>query len=478
MNEYLKSPETITKSSSDNRPKQNFRKNKVKVLEIRKAEEEERLTDFLEENQITNSESSRQKLKQLLQERQSFDENFSLEDFSEDEIISLKSDSEKEKWKINKSEAKATEAFVDKWEDEGFSQYEILQKLLKAHETKKIVLLPEKHQQFEAFLDLIQNNSFAEDTTTIITVINQSNIDLSSPKAMNQIVFAIFEDETISEATKIKLGKYFNLKPILTGDDLRDNLLVKQAQILKRKQQQIQLDKSLDILEEQTVVTKDRLRELKTALLMEIDEEKRQELQKRYDELEELLERLEKDAKFKQEEKQQLINQVISDTIFIQGISAELQSGKIILTIPDSETKVSVPDHFDSKDIAKVVNAHLMYNLYETFGLESFLFYPSDFIGDYPTQMTLDRNNAFLHKLGVSYDSSILKKSEINKLQKLFESLMLSNFYNSNLTLKENATNRLLELEVFTNRELNHQKLTKKLLWVKQFGKTQVKNVV
>lgn len=481
MSEFLKPLENSKKPTPKNKVKQNFQKNFSKVQQVRDKEQEQSLTVFLAEKQIDNSEKNRQELRQFLKERQLFDENFSLEDISEQEIQRFRKNENlsetKFDWKENKSEAQTAEFLIDNWKTEGFSNYEVIQKLLQAHKSGQIALLPEKYEKFRDFFALLQNNSFGGDNAKIISVINDSNVDLSSPKAFNQVIFAVFEDETISEATKVKIGKHFNLKPIVTGDDLKENLFARQKQIKLREEQQENLEKSLFLLGQQTEHTQTRLKELKVEIRVEKNLEKKLQLEKRYDELEELLERLEKDTKEQNKQKLDLKNTILSKIVYVRGVEANLLGGEIILTIPESETKVSVPDHFDSKDIAKVVNAHVMYDLFKSLGLESYLFYPSDFLGDYPTQTTLDRNNAFLEKFGFSYDGLVLKKLEINNIRKLFDSLMLPNFYSSNLTKKENATGRLEELGLLTGRELNHRKFIEKLLWTKQFGKPSMENV-
>ncbi|QMU65988.1 MAG: hypothetical protein GKR88_18030 [Flavobacteriaceae bacterium] len=480
MNEFLKSPENSQKPTPKNKTTKDFQNHQTKVKQIKAAEQEQSVTDFLHENQIKNSEKNRQEINQLLEERQLFDENFSLEDLSQREIQRLRKNENLNKGENtlekNINQAQTAENLIDEWKAEGFNNYEILQKLLKAHETGQVKLLVEKYQQFSQFFALLENNGFGSDTAIIITVINQSNLDVSSPRAFNQVVFAIFDDKNISEATKAKIGKHFNLKPIVTGADLQENLFTKQKQIREQEEQQKNLEKSLSILNEQTDLTKTRLKELKEAIRDEKNFEKKRKLEQQYDELEELLKRLEKDTQTQEKQKSELENKAISDTIFVRGVTANLRNGEIVLTIPKSETKVTVPSHFDSKDIAKVVNAHLMYDLFQNYGLESYLFYPSDFTGDYPTQATLERNNAFLHKLGVSYDGLILKNSEIMDLRKLFNDLMLPNIYYSNLTQKENATQRLQKLGLLANRELNYQKFTEKLLWTKQFGEPGLKN--
>ena len=477
MNEFLKPPESTSKPKPKGKIKQNFRKNQKNIKEVQDREQEYELTEFLRERGILNSAKNRIKLKELLTERQSFDEDFSLQDLSDEEIALLRNEAQKYELDHQINEAITAETLIDQWKAKGFSNYEVFQKLLKAHESAQVELLSEKYQQFKDFFELLQTDSLNNDKAKIIKVINESNVDLLSPKAFNKLVFSIFEDEEISEVAKLEISKNFGLKHIITGNDLRENIIKRKKQREIQEEQIGNLEESIVLLGQQTNIIRERLEQLNEEILKEEDFAKKIELEKRYDEMEELLKRLEKEAKTQREQKFNLEDSVLSNVIYVRGVEANLVDGEITLIISESKTTVSVPVHFDSKDIAKVVNAHLMYNLYQLFGLESYLFYPSDFLGDYPTQTTLDRNNSLLHKLGFSYDGSILKKSEMKELYKLLNNLMQSNSYSINLTKNENAASRLKELDILTKKGLNYRKFIEKLLWTKQFGKPSMENV-
>jgi len=477
MTEKLKANETTSKKTivKNNAPK-DFQKVASKTKQIYANEQEQALTDFLERKQIPNSEKSRQKLKTLLEERKAFDENFSLEDLSEKEINHLKNKenlaTEKVVLNENINQAQTAETLIDTWKDEGFSNYQVLQKLLSAHETGEVTLLTKKYEQFKQFLTLLKTQEFgAKDTKKIIEIINRPGIDLSSPKAFEQMVFTIFEDEDISEVTKIKLAKQFKLIPIVNGDDLRSNLLSKQYQITEHENQRVEVEKTLVILEEQTKTTKSRLATLKEQILNETDYEKRLELEKQYDDLETFLERLEKDTETQELTKQQLEKE-IPNTIVVRGAEAEIVDDEIMVSLPDSPTKVVVPLKLGNGAIGKAVNAYLVNETMKEVGLEDYFFYQSDFEGgNFPHTNTLDRSNSFLVKLGFSYDGLILKKSEQKRLSRLFKRLMKHNFYSSNRTQKENADMRLQELGLIQDRELNREKFTSKLIRLKQLGK-------
>jgi len=467
---------TQKKTVNRNTVKKDFQKVASKTKQIQLQEEEQTRNDFLKLHQIPNSEKSHQRLKYLIEERKSFDTNFSLEDLTSEEIDIFKNEwknkNEEINWSNNQIEARTTETLIDTWKDEGFSNYEVLQKLLSAHENGEVTLLTKKYEQFKQFFGLLKTQEFgAKDTKRIIETINRPGIDLSSPKAFEKIVFTVFEDENISEITKIKLGKQFKLIPIVNGDDLRSNLLSKQYQITERENQRVEVEETLVILEEQTKTTKSRLKQLKEQILNEPDYEKRIELKKQYDDLEALLERLEKDTEAQELTKQELEKE-IPNTVAVRGAEAEIVNDEIVVTLPDSQGKVAVPLELGNGAIGKAVNAYLVNETFKEVGLEDYFFYQSDFEdGNFPHTNTLDRSNSFLVKLGFSYDSLILKKSEQKRLSILLKRLMKHNFYSSNRTPKENANLRLQELGLLANHELNRDAFTNKLLYLKQLGR-------
>ncbi len=448
-----------------------------KVLESNELNND--LQEFLEFKNIPDIESNRNSLRIYLLEMKVFDPNYTLYDITDGELIDIINDSSEEKkeidnvekWQENKSQAQTAETFVDNWKNEGFSNYEVLQKLLKAHEDEEIRMLSKKYEQFKGFLSLLQKHVFAGDTAKIITVINQSGIDLSNPKAFDQLVFAIFEDESISQATKDKLNKQFKLRPITVGEDIRDNLIFRQNQITERKEQRISVKKTIAILSKQISVTRKRLKELKESLLVESDLEKRIEMEKQYDELEGLLTRLEKDAEKNRKLKKELdIN--FSDVVFVRGAEAKFVGEDILISFPKTGIQVSVPSNMPSKAIAKVANSLLVFQVSQPFGLEHYFFETTDFIdGNYPYQPTLNRNNLFLFRLGLSSDGIILKTSEIKELRKYLALLFPYNKKRSNLTLQENASQRLNELGLLKGSNIDDELFVEKINRIKVFGK-------
>ena len=435
MVEKISIPESPKRSVVKNNAPKDFRKIVSKTKQIQADEQEQALTEFLEEKQIPDSEETRKKLKTLVQERQMFDSNFSMEDLGKDEILMLKSKENKSAWQENKSEAQTVEMLVDQWKAEGFSNYEVLQRLLTAHEMGEVTMLAEKYEQFKQFFGLLQNNGFAGDTAKIIEVINTPGADLSSPQAFDTIIFTIFEDESISQTTKDKISKQFKLFPIRNGDDLKENLYIKQNQIKQRKNELRAVSESLESLETEKETTAERLAELKQAILTEKDLDKRLKLEKEYDELEEELKRIEKETERQELQQHQLQNQKISDEVLVRGASAKLVKDEIIVTIPESDAKVAVPVSMENENIGKAVNAYLVNETFKKFGLESYFFYQSDFTnGSFPYPPTLQSNDLLLFRLGFSNDGQILNNSEIKDFEKRLSLLMTHNQKRSNLT--------------------------------------------
>ena len=474
MMEKISLPESPKRSiaASSNTPK-DFRKVASKTRQIQAQEEEEALVDFLKEQQIPDTESSRNELKLLIEKGKFFDDTFSFEDLSESEILEIRENEsllvKDSAWQGNKSEAQTAETLIDQWKAEGFSNYETLQKLLNSHEAGEVTMLADKYEQFKQFLALLQNNGFAGDTAKIIGVINTPGVDLSSPQAFDKIIFTIFEDESISQATKDKISKQFKLFPIRNGDDLKENLYIKQNQIKQRKNELEAVAQSLESLETEKEAMAERLTELKQAILTEKDMDKRLKLEKEYDELEEELERIKKETEQQEQQQRKLQNQKISDEVLVRGARAKLVKDEIIVTIPESDTKVAVPASLENENIGKAVNAYLVNELFKKFGLESYFFYQSDFTdGSFPYPPTLESNDLLLFRLGFSNDGQILKNSEIKDFEKCLVLLMNPEKNRTDKTLQENATAKLDDLGLIANGKIDQEIFAEKLNQIKR----------
>ncbi len=481
--ETIRNSETKQSSTRQgDRIKQNFAKSKDKVRQIKSTEEESALTNFLSEYEISDSQETRIFLKELLNRRRMLESNFSLQDFTSSEIKELKIDSlNSEKQQIiskETSNAKSAESLVDQYKAEGLNNYQALQKLLVAHESGEVKLLAKKYTNFKRFFSFLTQEQFgANDTKRIIEAINQPGIDLTRPEAFETILFSIYEDDQISRQTKEKFRVKFKLFPIDTGDDLRENLKIKRTQVKVLERQRVAVSEVLSSLNEDVKDLDEELTTLKNTILIEQNSDKRLQLEKQYDALEERLEKLRLEKEQQEQLAHELQQQNITSTVFVRGASADLREGEILVTIPDSKTKISVASHMSSQAISKAVNSYLVYENLRRYGLESFFFYPSDFeSGRFPDPQTIDDNDLFLFRFGFASDKLILRSSDLKDLHQLLSLLMRPESYKVNLTTKENATARLQELGLLEQKELNSELLISELLGIQQFGEFNEKN--
>ena len=316
----------------------------------------------------------------------------------------------------------------------------------------RVILLQQCHEKSS----LIQKGSFLSGKRLIIVL----------------VLFASVVEKFYWLSPTYPNGTYFELLALRNGNDLKENLYIKQNQIKQRKNELQAVSESLGSLETEKEATTERLTELKQAILTEKDLDKRLRLEKEYDELEEVLERIEKETEQQEQQQRQLQNQKISDEVLVRGARAKLVKDEIIVTIPESDTKVAVPASMENENIGKAVNAYLTNKLFKKFGLESYFFYQSDFAdGSFPYPPTLESNNLLLFRLGFSNDGQILKNPEIKDLEKRLSILMPDNQKRSNLTQRENATERLDNLGLLVDNEVNHEAFAKRLNRIKRFGK-------
>ena len=442
---------------------------KHKVTEIKSAEAEAEITDFLEAHEISDSQSSRQLVKRLLTERRAFDPDFSLVDFTEPEITRIRKQAtlkqSQTEWSENKEQAKTAEGLVDQWKESGLSNYEVLQKLIAAHDNGEVRLLASKVVQFKQFLSLLQNQQFSQaDTSRIIEVVNQGAVDFNQPDAFDQMIFSIYEDGGVSKAAKDKICQKFKLFPIHTGDDLNKNLKIKQEQVKTLKQQRLEVNESLKVLNHRYDSLKAELAELKKQILAESDLEKRLILEKQYDLLERRFTTLKKERDEQRKVAEDLKDKTVSSKVFLRGVEADMKEGRIFIQLPKSDKSLSVPANLGNESIASTVNAYLVNDILIQLGLEQYFFYQSDFTGDFPHPTSIEKNDLFLYRLGLAKEGQILSKTDLKELRRLLNELMVPEEYQVDKTLHQNAETRLMEIGCISENRMWLENFTGQLI--------------
>lgn len=469
--ETNQSPKAPPKGSNSNKDHHQIQS---QVSKIKLAEKESEKADFLTLHQIDDSKETRILLDQILEERRLFESDFSLPDFSTEDLDRLRKVSQlnirEKQLENNTNSAKSAENLVDQLKSQGLSNYEVLQKLLDAQETGQVRLLAKKYASFKKFFSFLDQAQFGtSDTSRILETINQSDIDLTAPDAFETIIFSIYEDDRISNRAKEKIRQKFKLFPIVTGDDLKENLRIKRQQVKVLKRQRISVSETLNTLNIQSEEVTEELQTLKEKILTEQDSDKKLKLEKQYDRLEEKLKKLKKEKASQEELAKGLKEQNITSTVSVRGAKADMQEGEILVTIPGTKTQVSIPNHLSSQAIAKAVNAYLVNEALKPLGLESYFFYQSDFEeGKYPYSETLDWNDLFLFKLGFASDTQILTAAHLKELKKLLNVLMRPDEYRVDLTARENATMQLNKLGLLEQGELDSEQMVSEFLRIKR----------
>lgn len=435
---------------------------KHKVTEIKSAEAEAEITDFLELNEISDSQGSRQLVKKLLTERRAFDPGFSLVDFTEPEITRIRKQASlkqsQREWSENKGQAMTAEGLVDQWKESGLSNYEVLQKIIAAHDNGEVRLLASKVVQFKQFLSLLQNQQFSQaDTSRIIEVVNQGAVDFNQPDAFDQMIFSIYEDEGVSKAAKDKICQKFKLFPIHTGNDLNQNLKIKQTQVKTLKRQRIEANESLRVLNHRFESLEAELAELKKQVLAESDLDKRLILEKQYDLLERRFTTLKKERDEQNKVAEDLNDKTVSSKVYLRGVEAKMKEGRIFIQLPKSNRSLSVPSNLGNEAIASTVNAYLVNDILIPLGLEQYFFYQSDFTGDFPHPTSIEKNDLFLYRLGLAKEGQILSKTDLKELRRLLNKLMVPEEYQVDKTLHQNAEIKLSEFGILEDRGLNNK---------------------
>ncbi len=463
--------ETVPKAQNQKRPqnpsspKKDFSKSNQRVKELKQKEEHSIINEFLGHLGVKNSPELRDYLTKLILDRLQLDPNFSLYDLTAEEIQEIRREGSSRKIESttvkNVNEAKTAESLIDKLKAEGLSNYETLQKLLQAHEAGEVNLLPKKYTDFSAFFQELSAGDYGtQDTQRIIQTINESHGDITAPNAFEQVIWAIYEDDQISDRTKEKICRKFKLRPIKNGDDLLDNLKIQRKRTEKHNSQVQATDSVISKLENNSKSLKIQLKELKKAILPESNLDKRLKLEKEYDRLETLLNEQSKELEIQKKKKAGLANSTPSQTVIVRGLKTELREGRIHIQLPKSKRSLSVPSNLGNRAITSTVNSYLINDILVPLGLEEYFFYQSDFTGDYPHPTSLDKNDLFLYRLGFVREGQILDNSDLLRLTTLLNVLMKPEEYQADKTLHKNAEIRLSNLFLLDSGKLKKEQFT------------------
>ena len=305
------------------------------------------------------------------------------------------------------------QSFTDDLKRQGFSNLEIIQKVIEGAENNSLGLLSGKLAEYKQFVALLDDPELKEDRQQILNVLNNTPMDFNSP-SFEHFVYTIYDNTSISERTKEKISKKYNIRPIVTGSDLRQQLQLKNIAIEEHRITAKRIDQQLsDVLT--TIQSKQNvLGGLKQQIYHEKDMEKRLELEKEYDDMESALHELQEQQKQLKKDKIKQQEQKPPEYIPLRGVEARLEDGRVKVKLV-SGREMYFPIGVDT-EITESVNAMLLCGCLDELGISQLLF-KGQIRNNRPSYDLLAFTNNILATINLSRASEIITASNIQRLK-------------------------------------------------------------
>lgn len=459
---------------------QDFQKTAEKISLLETAEEQDRYRDFLEERNYEANAINLQILQGHVYATQEFYPDFCLYDLTEAQLKDVLGDHRKtaasEDQKIDQksnklTHAKSAESLVDQLQDDGIPNTQVIERLLEAHRTKEITLPAQQFQRYTQLLETLTDNSLGAESKIVAQIIDTSDINLTAPNAFDQIISEVLKSDRLSERAKEILREKFDLKPIVLGEDLRDNLIMQRARNKKISAEISKLSGRITELDDLIEVLRRDIKRFEREIQEEIEFTKRWPLEKEVKRLQKIREELLKKRNKHNSERESLDEIPTSNSVYVRGCETNISDDHIEIRIPTEERHLRFPLNSTSEIVAEQVNTFLLYRVFEKYGIAA------DFFGnfDWTNRLLLlpdatSRANKLLHFLGMPGEAHILADRKLKKLDKLVNRLMKPKGYDVELSLEENGQKRLEKLGIWPMSSMTTDQFIRKLNWTKYFS--------
>lgn len=436
-------------------------KNKQVQSKIKEKEFRSEIREFLKKPELrTSLYSGKDELRaeQILFEQYfayyQFVDEFSLIDIPTDEVVHLIGvKTNRDNLKSNEEgvldqfeQAEQLQTFVDQIKAEGLSNSAILARILAESETGGLMVPTEKLSEYRNHLKLLNSSSIPQDDKAELTrILDSSGFDITAEDSFQQFGKEILKSRTISESTKQLLIKEFKVRPVITGHDLKSELLSRHQLIKKRKSEISELNENLASLNEDARNYGSDLQTIRSELENpNLSETEKDGLEKEAEELQSAISVIEEQQQEIKDSKRVLVASTPKSEIQLGEANVSYEDELIRVQLPNSRNYLKLPIKMSAEDVTRSVNAYLIYEEFEKRGLHDIVF-PDEKLQDgvdLPSSSMMNFVNQMLDAIGMS------RKDEILTLKNLEE----FNRYLDCFSPEEAKGNRKLERDEFKKR--------------------------
>ncbi|MBL4585689.1 MAG: hypothetical protein JKX84_01325 [Flavobacteriales bacterium] len=321
--------------------------------------------------------------------------------------------------------AQSMNTFVDQLKFEGLSNTAIITQILSESESGELAVPSEKLEEYENYLALLNSSDIPQsDKTELTKILNRPGFDITADDSFEQFGKEVLKSRTISESTKQILIKKFKVKPIVTGSDLKKELVARSKFIAQRKSEISELTDSLKTVNKDLDIYKADLNGIKEQLKNpNLTDSERKELEQETAEIADAIKLLEEQAQEMKDSKRILKASTPNNSIALGNATASYEDEMIRVQLPDNRNYLNLPIEMSPEDITRSVNAFLVYEELEKRGLTGIVF-PDERLQegvDLPSNSMMVFVNEILSTIGMSKNNEILTLENLKEFNQYLD---------------------------------------------------------
>lgn len=360
-------------------------------------------------------------------------EGFSIHDLPLDEVMKLLQANATEKsFRITRetkrtqvSLAEKLKSFVDQLKLAGLSNTAIIKRILIEANTGGLTVPAEKIDEYRNYLTALNSSEIPEkDKSELTRILDNSSFDITAGDSFEQFGKEVLNSRTISEKTKQILIKEFKIRPVVTGHDLKAELLSRHQLIRKRKGEIGELNENLASLNEDERSHESDLQRIRSELdNPKLSETQKEKLKKEADEIESAISVIKEQQKEIKDSRKILVASTPKHEIQLGEAKASYADEQIEVQLPDSRNYLRLPIEMSPEDITRSVNAYLVYTEFKKRGLEGIVF-PDERLQDgvdLPSELMRNFVNQMLDTIGMSQNDEILTLEQLEEFNRYLD---------------------------------------------------------
>ncbi len=414
--------------------------NKRLQNEIKENEFRSEIQDFLKNSgfkQQLTSEENISKAEQILFDQYfpffQFGEAFTLMDLPVEEIANaldngireVRSESLESQNDKQVGHAEQLRSLVEQLKSEGLSNTAILARILAESESGDLMVPSEKLSEFRNYLKLLNSPSIPQyDRAELTGILNRPDFDITAADSFQQFGNEVLNSQTISESTKQILIKEFKIRPVVTGHDLKTELLSRHKLIAKRKGEIQELNDNLSSLKEDVKAYRSDLSTARFKLdSSNLSPSEREKLEKEVEEIESAISLIEEQQKEIKDSRKILEASTPKNEIQLGEAKASYADEQIEVQLPDSRNYLRLPIEMSPEHITKSVNSYLIYEEFEKRELCNIVF-PEERLkdgADVPSVSMMNFVNEILSAINMSRNDEVLTMKDLEEFNRYMD---------------------------------------------------------